>query len=119
MKAITGAKLNCVPARNSRFAFPKTLQPGFDGDLYRTPSRYASFKATFLSRLIEHRGAEEAILGGSRLHMWALGTSTSFTGGRLSKNRRLREGSRYTSECMRNADKPAMLPQHQTAAALR
>src|SRR5579864_1427109 len=108
MKAITSAKLNCVPARNSRFASPKTLQRGFDGDSYRTVSQCASFKATFLSPPIEHPGAEEAIIGGSWLRRLVLETSTLFTGGRLSNKRRLRAGSRSTSAFMGNANEPAL-----------
>src|SRR5258708_20753636 len=84
MKAIMSAKLNCVSARNSRFASPKTLQQGFDGVSYRTASQCASFKATFLSPPIEHPGAEEAIIGDSRLHRLVLETSILFTGGRFS-----------------------------------
>src|SRR5260370_40787738 len=87
MKTITSAKLNCVSARNSRFASPKTLQQGFDGVSYRTASQCASFKATFLSPPIEHLGAEEAIIGDSRLHRLVLETSTLFTGGPFGKQR--------------------------------
>jgi hypothetical protein len=108
MKAITSAKLNGVSARNSRFAFPKTLRRGFDGDLYRTASQCASFRATFLSPPIVHPGEEEAIIGGSRLRRLVLETSILFTSGRLSKKRRLRVGSRYASAFMVNANEPVL-----------
>src|SRR5260370_34037776 len=111
MKAITSAKLNCVSARNSRFASPKTLQQGFDGVSYRTASQCASFKATFLSPPIEHPGAEEAIIGDSRLHRLVLETSTLFTGGRLSNKRRLRAGSHPPSALISKAHEPGPLGQ--------
>ena len=119
MKAITSAKLNCVSARNSRFASPKILQRGFDGDLYRTAGQCASFRATFLSPPIVHPGEEEAILGGSKLRRLVLETSILFTSGRLSKKRRLRVGSRYASAFMRNADEPALWMQPPAAPTFR
>src|SRR5258708_12331149 len=111
MKAITSAKLNCVSARNSRFASPKTLQQGFDGVSYRTASQCASFKATFLSPPIEHLGAEEAIIGDSRLHRLVLETSTLFTGGPFSNNKHPPAGLRPPPAFIGNPNQPSLLIQ--------